>query len=201
MPVVDPIDLAVQQACARRERRHVLRGVAGLFAGAMLGSLASGTEALAEVPEADRRLALINAHTWERLDVVYFSQGRYDEDALTRINELMRDHRADKARIMDRGLIDDLVRLHATLDTEEPIHLLSGYRTPETNARLRKRSMGVAKYSLHMEGRAADIHVPGIGTRALQQAALAMQSGGVGYYRRSGFVHLDTGRIRHWERG
>ena len=102
---------------------------------------------------------------------------------------------------MDRVLFDSLSRLHASLDTDEPLHLLSGYRTPETNAKLRQRSKGVAKFSLHMEGRAADIYVPGVPTRTLQQAALSMQAGGVGYYGRSGFVHIDTGNVRHWERG
>jgi len=195
------LDVSSIDPGVREGRRQFLRTGAGLVAASLVGSLVPGSAALADVPESDRRLLLVNAHTWEELDVVYFQYGGYVEQALTEINELMRDHRADKARVMDRRLVDDLVRLYATVDTDEPIHLLSGYRTPETNARLRKRSMGVAKFSLHMEGRAADIHIPGIHTRELQQAALAMQSGGVGYYRRSGFVHVDTGRIRNWERG
>lgn len=173
--------------------------MAAVGIGMGLGMSLSGS-AKAEVPQADRRLNLVNAHTWERIDVVYFEKGRYVDEALGRIDELMRDHRADLSHLMDRRLIDDLARLHASFDTDEPLHLLSGYRTPETNAKLRRRSMGVAKYSLHMEGRAADIHIPGVGTRTLQEAALSMQSGGVGYYKRSGFVHVDTGRIRHWER-
>ena len=184
---------------ARSRRAFLARAVACTGVVATLGAGASG--ARAEVPSRERRLRLVNAHTWERLDVVYFADGRYDEEALGRIDHLMRDRRADVSRPMDRQLIDDMVRLHGSLDTEEPLHLLSGYRTPETNAKLRKRSRGVAKYSLHMEGRAADIYVPGTSTRTLQAAALAMSSGGVGYYGRSGFVHLDTGRIRHWERG
>ena len=172
-------------------------GAAGLGAGALLAA----APARADVPSADRRLSLVNAHTGELLDIVYFTHGMYIDESLAAINHLMRDHRANEERIMDPHLLDDLARLHASLGTDQPLHLLSGYRTPATNARLRKRSKGVAKYSLHMEGRAADIHVPGLSARQIQEAALAMRSGGVGYYARSGFVHIDTGAVRHWERG
>lgn len=168
----------------------------GLGAAALLGA----APARAALP-AERRLSLVNDHTWERLDIVYFTHGMYIDESLAAINHLMRDHRANEERVMDPRLLDDLVTLHASLGTDEPIHLLSGYRTPATNARLRKRSKGVAKYSLHMEGKAADIHVPGVSTRQIQKAALAMRAGGVGYYKRSGFVHIDTGAVRHWERG
>jgi len=174
-------------------------GAAGIGA-AGIGALLGAAPARAALP-VERRLNLVNSHTWERLDIVYFTRGMYIDESLVAIGHLMRDHRANEERIMDPRLLDDLVTLHASLDTDEPIHLLSGYRTPETNAKLRKRSKGVAKYSLHMEGKAADIHVPGVATRELRKAALAMRAGGVGYYARSGFVHIDTGAVRNWERG
>ena len=182
-------------------RRFLRRGIAGAGMAVATGSILASGAARAEVPAAERRLNLVNTHTWERLDIVYFTHGMYIDESLTAISHLMRDHRAEEECTMDRYLFDDLARLHASLDTDEPLHLLSGYRTPATNAKLRQRSKGVAKYSLHMEGRAADIYVPGIPTRTLQQAALAMEAGGVGYYARSGFVHIDTGRIRNWGRG
>ena len=198
MPPASP-DAAVSSASRRTFLRRGAAGVA-LAAGGTAGGAASGAAPTGALTSR-RRLNLVNTHTWERLDVVYFTRGMYIDESMTAISHLMRDHRAGEECAMDRVLFDSLSRLHASLDTEEPLHLLSGYRTPETNAKLRQRSKGVARFSLHMEGRAADIYVPGVPTRTLQQAALAMQAGGVGYYGRSGFVHIDTGRVRNWERG
>lgn len=183
------------------DRRRFLSGSLAVGVGACL--FAGGIRKVrADVPElVDRTLRLVNAHTWEKQDITYCVRGNYDPDNLGKIDYLMRDHRRNVATAMDVNLLDSLVRLHASLETDEAIHVLSGYRTPETNAELRKQSLGVAKYSLHMSGKAADIYIPGIATRTLQEAALAMQSGGVGYYAKSGFVHIDSGRIRHWERG
>lgn len=180
-------------------RAFLRRAGAGLGAAALVGG-GLPLAARAALP-TERRLSLVNAHTWERLDVVYFTHGMYIDESLAAVSHLMRDHRAGEERLMDPRLLDDLVRLHASLETEEPLHLLSGYRTPATNAKLRMRSKGVAKYSLHMEGRAADIYVPGVPTEELQRAALDMRAGGVGYYKSSNFVHIDTGEVRHWERG
>lgn len=149
-------------------------------------------------PEPDRRLRLVNAHTWEKLDLVYWSRGEYVKDSMHEINMLMRDHRANELMDMDAKLIDDLHTLYNLLDTKERIHILSGYRTKATNAKLRQRSNGVAKYSLHMEGRAADISVPGRNAKQVREAALSMKAGGVGYYASSGFVHIDTGNVRNW---
>jgi len=148
----------------------------------------------------ERRLRMTNAHTWEKIDLVYWADGNYIAESLNEINYLMRDHRADKVKPIDIDLIDQLYILYTALDTKERVHVLSGYRTPETNAALRKRSQGVAKYSLHMEARAMDINIPGTQARDIQQTALAMKAGGVGYYARSGFVHIDTGAVRNWER-
>lgn len=169
-------------------------------AGACAGVLGSGS-ALAAMPKRKTRtLRMVNAHTWEKLDIVYYINGMYIDESLQKIDYVMRDRRVGATHKMDTHLLDDLVRLHESLGTEERIHLLSGYRTPQTNAALRARSSGVAKYSLHMEGKAADIYIPGIETRTLQLAALDMHSGGVGFYEKSHFVHIDTGRVRNWER-
>jgi len=149
-------------------------------------------------PPKRRSIRLVNAHTWEDLDIVYLTRGVLIDESLQAISQLMRDHRADKSIPIDPALIDELYMVHASLGTDEPLHILSGYRTPETNAKLRKRTRGVARFSLHMEGKAADIYVPGIKTLELQQAALALKVGGVGYYSKSGFVHVDTGDVRRW---
>ncbi len=156
------------------------------------------TQTVAKSSKPDRRLRLVNAHTWEKLDIVFWTQGVYIDESLEQINYLMRDHRANAATQMDRKLIDDLHNLYQLMNTEERIHILSGYRTPATNAKLRKRSPGVAKYSLHMEGRAVDLNIPGRSARDIKKAALSMKAGGVGYYASSGFVHIDTGNVRHW---
>lgn len=170
---------------------------AGLGMG--LGALACGSApalALLEAPE--RRLRLANAHTWEKLDIVYWADGEYIPESMAEINHLMRDHRANRAKAMDVDLIDQLFTLVSLLETKERVHILSGYRTPETNARLRKYSSGVAKYSLHMEARALDINIPTVRSKTIQRSAIAMKAGGVGYYPGPGFVHIDTGEVRSW---
>ena len=150
-------------------------------------------------PDRDaRRLRLVNAHTGERFDGAYRVRDTYIDESLAKLAHLMRDHRADREHEIDPGLYDILHDLHARLDTDVPFRVLSGYRAPETNASLRKRSSGVARYSLHMEGRAADIHLPGTATSVLRREALALRAGGVGYYSSSGFVHVDTGDVRSW---
>jgi len=147
---------------------------------------------------ASRRLHIVDAHAWEDLDVVYYTHGIHIDENIAQLNHLMRDRRANVARAIDTKLYDQLFALCHFLNTDQPVHVLSGYRTPETNARLRRRSSGVAKYSLHMEGRAADIYFPGVSVKQLQRAALDLKAGGVGLYSKSNFVHVDTGQIRHW---
>lgn len=151
-------------------------------------------------PNSIRRIHLINVHTGDNYDLVYFKNGEYVSDSIARLNHLMRDRRANVATNMDTTLYDQLYLLQTTLGLNRPIHVLSGYRTPETNAKLRRRSKRVAKHSLHMEGRAADIYVPGTHVSKLQQAALGFAAGGVGLYSSSNFIHLDTGPVRNWGR-
>ncbi len=193
--------VATKQANNNQQRRKFLRKSVTAATVVGLGSLASNSFAsalTAPIFDPDKRLKLVNTHTWEQLDVVYWSQGRYIPDSLLKISYLMRDHRADESIDMDPKLIDDLHKLYGLLDSNERIHILSGYRTKATNAKLRRRSSGVAKFSLHMEGRALDISLPGRSAQQVRTAALSMNAGGVGYYGASGFVHIDTGTVRNW---
>lgn len=183
------------------QRRQFLRKSAQ--AAAIIGAGSITSPALASALTApyygpDHKLRLVNAHTWEKLDIVFWSEGLHIDQSMQEISHLMRDHRADETISMDYQLIDDLYTLYNLLGTTERIHVLSGYRTKATNAKLRSRSSGVAKYSLHMEGRALDINVPGKTAKQIREAAMSMGSGGVGYYPSSGFVHIDTGNVRAW---
>lgn len=167
------------------------------------GSLVAGFPSLATASarkpyQSPRNLAFLNTHTGERLVLTYFEKGRYISDALQEVNYLLRDHRTDDVYDIDTALLDQLYNLRVMLGINKPFHIISGYRSPYTNALLHEQSDGVAAKSLHMEGRAIDIRIEGFSTKRLRNAAIAMQSGGVGYYRRSDFVHLDTGRIRTW---
>jgi uncharacterized protein YcbK (DUF882 family) len=144
-------------------------------------------------------LAFHNTHTGDQLNLTYFERGRYIKDALHEINHLFRDYHDGTVHPIDPALLDQLYDLKHTLEVRKPFHIVSGYRSPATNADLRKHSDGVAKNSLHMEGRAIDIRIEGLDTRRIRNAALAMRRGGVGYYERSNFVHLDTGSVRTWE--
>jgi uncharacterized protein YcbK (DUF882 family) len=155
------------------------------------------TAALA--PEsASRALAFFNTHTGERLGVTYFKNGAYRPDALHRIDRILRDHRTGDMVAMDRRLLDLLVGVQRRLAIDAPFHIISAYRSPQTNAMLRKQGSGVAKRSYHLLGRAIDIRLPGCDTHRLKRTCLALRGGGVGYYARSDFVHVDTGEIRTW---
>jgi uncharacterized protein YcbK (DUF882 family) len=146
----------------------------------------------------ERAIAFHNLHTGERLKTVYWADGAYLREGLQEIDHLMRDFRTGEVERMDPKLMDILYVLRGKLDSTAPFQLISGYRSPKTNAMLRQRSSGVAKRSLHMQGRAADVYLPGRDLKTLRKAALALKAGGVGYYPKPGFVHLDTGRVRFW---
>ncbi|RRQ20018.1 DUF882 domain-containing protein [Thiohalobacter thiocyanaticus] len=174
-------------------RRGFIKNIAGL--GALLGSPA----ALARIGTPTRReLALHNLHTGESTEVVYWRDGDYAGSALADLNHLLRDHRSGEVWDMDPALLDQLYLLQRQVGVERPYQVISGYRSPSTNAMLRGQSSGVAKRSLHMQGRAIDIRLPGVKLSKLREAALTLQAGGVGYYPQSNFVHLDTGRVRFW---
>jgi uncharacterized protein YcbK (DUF882 family) len=145
-----------------------------------------------------RTLSFEHAHTGEKLKLTYFERGNYIKGALHEINYLLRDFRTDEIHPIDTALLDQLFDVNQTLGLNKPFHILSGYRSPSTNAQLRKHSRGVAEHSFHIQGRAIDIRVEGVSSKTIRNAALAMAQGGVGYYPRSNFVHLDTGKHRTW---
>jgi uncharacterized protein YcbK (DUF882 family) len=150
------------------------------------------------VGHAPRALSFYNLHTDERLRTVYWEDGEYVTGALDRINYILRDFRRNEIKPIDRKLLDLLVALRKKLDTSADIDIISGYRSPQTNAMLHAHSEGVAIHSMHVYGKAIDIHVPGRELAMVRRAALSLQYGGVGYYPHSDFVHVDTGRVRHW---
>ena len=149
-------------------------------------------------PETTRALSFYNVHTGETLKTVYFDRGEYVPGALLEVNYFFRDFRANQIKAIDPRLLDLLHRINQALDTSQPFNLISGYRSPTTNAWLAFQSEGVARHSLHMYGMASDINVQGRSLALLRLVALAMSGGGVGYYPRSDFVHVDTGRVRRW---
>lgn len=148
--------------------------------------------------QGERALTLCNLHTGEELSRTYWADGEYLSESLADINHLLRDHRSDEIHPMDPQLLDMLHQLRHKVGSHKPYEIISGYRSPKTNAKLRGKSRGVAKRSLHMQGKAIDIRLPGQDLAKLRQAALSLKAGGVGYYPKSNFLHVDTGRVRHW---
>jgi uncharacterized protein YcbK (DUF882 family) len=147
---------------------------------------------------AAKRIALLNLHTDERLEIEYFRDDAYVADALASIAHVLRDFRTGEQHAIDPKLMDYLVEVALRVGVPPEFSVICGYRSRETNQRLHARSQGVAKNSLHMEGRAIDVRLPKIDCAALAASALDLARGGVGYYRTSDFVHLDTGRYRTW---
>ncbi len=146
----------------------------------------------------EKQLAFLNLHTGERIRTTYWAEGRYQPEALMAIKNILRDHRTDEAYEMDLNLLNMLQLLHLRMDAREDFHVISAYRSPKTNAMLSSRSSGVATRSLHMQGKAIDIRLPGHALTDLRKAVLSLESGGVGYYPKSNFIHIDTGRVRQW---
>lgn len=145
-----------------------------------------------------RRLRMYSGRTGERLDTIYWIDGKYIPEALAEINHFMRDWRNNLVTRIDTRTIDIMAAAHRLMDVNEPYMLLSGYRSPQTNAMLRSRSSGVARNSLHMKGEAADLRLGGRSVSQMARAAAALQAGGVGRYSRSNFVHMDCGVARSW---
>ncbi len=177
-------------------RRDFIKLSAGAFAASFL-PLPALASALTE-SDARRHLAFHNTHTGETADVCFYDWGDYCPEALQQINHILRDHRTNDVKPIDLKLLDRLYALKVKIGTDTPFHVISGYRSPATNAMLRKISTGVARKSFHTRGMAIDIRLPDYDTRKLRDACIALNSGGVGYYRDSDFVHLDTGPVRHW---
>jgi uncharacterized protein YcbK (DUF882 family) len=187
-------------------RRHLLALGAGGAAAMLLPSWAHAAESdRSSTPFArpqllqERRLAFRHRHTGETVNVVYYADGLYIPAAIKQITHLMRDHRTDQEMPIDPALFDLLFALQMRLGRRDPFEIYSGYRSPSTNALLRQtRGRSVAKHSLHMQGMAADIGIERVSTYDIAKAALILQEGGVGFYRRSNFVHVDVGPVRSW---
>jgi uncharacterized protein YcbK (DUF882 family) len=175
-------------------RRRVLRRLAlGLTAAALVPP----AELLASL-SATRSLSFLHTHTGEHLSIVYYSGGGYVASALDQLNELLRDHRSGEIHSIDPALFDLLHEAQRLTGSRGTYQVISGYRSPKTNSMLRKNGGGVARKSLHMQGQAIDVRLTDVSTHELRAAALELERGGVGYYAKSDFVHLDTGRVRRW---
>lgn len=189
-------------------RRRVLQAggaLAGVSAtGAWVGTArsqeaAAGRDAApSHAAEAPKRIALLNLHTGERLESEYFRDGAYVPEALSAIDVLLRDFRTGERHAIDPALMDYLVDVAHTVGADPAFSVISGYRSPQSNAHLREQSTGVAQRSLHMEGRAIDVRMNSVDCASLAARAEDLKRGGVGYYRASDFVHLDTGAFRTW---
>ena len=187
----------VRLAEVRMSRRRVL--TAGMLMGAAVWCAPALANALTyDSDPYERSLAFYNTHTSERLKTIYWIQGVYLPEALQEMYRILRDHRANAMRPIDIHLFDLLYAMQCKLETRRPFHVVSGYRTPQTNALLRARRRGVAKNSLHIQGRAVDIRLPGTESAVIRRVALSLHAGGVGYYPQSDFVHVDTGPVRSW---
>ena len=147
---------------------------------------------------SERSLDFINLHTSEKLSCCYWLNGEYQPHRLTEINYILRDHRAEEVYAIDPALLDLLYLIREVSSSQAPFHIISAYRSPKTNEKLRSRNSGVAKRSLHMQGKAIDIRLPDISLAQLRDTAISLQAGGVGYYKDSNFIHIDIGRTRTW---
>ncbi len=204
-------------------RRRLLKGAMAASAGGMVGSQVAmaHTAAAGPVPYAslvtpahprpspaplvgrafggETRLAHVhNLHTGESLRAVYYENGRYVPDAMSELMKVLRDWRNGEEHLMDPRLFDVMHALRGKLDTAEPFQVISGYRSPETNAAMHERSHQVASNSQHTQGRASDVRIEGVELSRLHGAALDLAAGGVGYYPVSNFVHVDVGPVRQW---
>ena len=186
-------DARCQESSAILNRRDFLR----------LGAGATATLLTAPVfakisRQQERSLSFYHTHTGETTSTVYWAEGDYLESGLQDINTILRDHRSGEIYTMDSRLLDLLYVLQSQVDSTETYQIISGYRSPATNASLRKKGSGVAKRSYHMQGKAIDVRLPGCELKQLRSAALGLKSGGVGYYPGSDFIHVDVGPVRHW---
>jgi uncharacterized protein YcbK (DUF882 family) len=177
------------------QRRELLRF--GFAAATATGLGASASGALAALG-GGRELTLRNLHTGESLTAAYWEAGRYLPDALAEVSKVLRDHRTGEVHAIDPRLLDLLASLAGKVEARPQFQVISGYRSPASNASLHSKSSGVATKSLHMQGKAIDIRMGGVDLAHVRRAALGLRGGGVGYYPSSDFVHVDTGRVRQW---
>ena len=181
-------------------RRHMLKLVGGGLVVGVGGPLlpVNAFAAVAAQTSGARRLAFLNTHTGDRFSEAYWENGAYVPGAMAEIKHVMRDHRSNETHDIDPRMLDQLHQLNGLVGAAAPYQIISGYRSPATNAMLHENSDGVATHSLHMEGRAIDIRMQGVELARLRDAARSMNAGGVGYYQASDFIHVDSGRVRRW---
>lgn len=174
-------------------RRHFVLGVIGLSTLGFFPGISAAAEG-----SVDGGLAFLNLHTGEYLSTKIRLGEAISEDDQAAVNQLLRDHRSGDIYPIDPDLLKLLLRLQEKVGVAGPFHVISCYRSPATNARLRSAGHGVVSRSLHLQGKAIDIRLPGCELEKLRDAAIALKAGGVGYYERSNFLHVDTGRVRYW---
>lgn len=178
-------------------RRHFLTLGSGLALSGIVGP--ASARPLPNTPSpAQRSLHLVNLYTQESDSVTYWMNGRYVPAAMERLNYLMRDHKTDSVFAIDPALYDLVWNLRHTLKANGPLQIVCGYRTQENNAAMRRVKRGVAKNSYHMQGKAIDLRISGISVNKIGATARGLKAGGVGVYRGSQFVHVDTGPVRSW---
>ena len=184
---------SMEQATDGASRRNFLNIAVGAGVAALLPA-----RALAAAPE--RSLRFYNTHTGEFTSTTYWADGQFIQEGLQQATFILRDFRNGAQKAIDPGLLDLLVQLRGMVGSggASAFHIISGYRSPQTNALLRESTGGVARHSMHLEARAIDIRMPGIALDRLRAAAIGLQGGGVGFYPDSNFVHVDTGRVRTW---
>ncbi len=187
------------QMTEQRSSRMTRRGILGVFAATAIAAAPTAGGAFFNRGAGDiRRLRMYSGRTGERMDTIYWVDGQYIDEALREVSLFMRDWRNGQAVQIDTRTVDIMAAAHRLLDTSEPYMLLSGYRSPETNAMLRASSSGVARNSLHMRGQAADLRMSSRTVRQVAAAAAACNAGGVGRYSGSNFTHMDCGDVRTW---
>jgi uncharacterized protein YcbK (DUF882 family) len=146
----------------------------------------------------EKVVALYNTHTGESVNAVYWFRGQYLPETMSAVDRVLRDHRTDEIKPIDPQLLDLLHAISEELECSHPFYVISAYRSPTTNAFLRFMSRRVAEHSLHMDGKAVDLRIPGWASHTVRRVAMELRMGGVGYYRRSDFVHVDVGPVRYW---
>lgn len=193
-------NLKIMKSPEQERRNFLVRGSRTLAAVAAIGSVTTPVQQLfaAEQIRSPRTLRFFNTHTGEEEVVDYRIGNTYNEKALVKLNTILRDHRANESIAMDNALFDQLWSLQQIIQSDEYFEIISGYRSKSTNDKLRKRSSGVARNSYHLYGRAIDFRLRGTKISTVRKVALMLKAGGVGYYPKSSFVHIDTGPVRNW---
>jgi len=194
--MASPPDISPYMTNRVLSRRGFLKASALALGGCFLPGVLMGTAQAST--QSERSLAFYNLHTGEDLKTIYWSEGQYLPEALNEINHILRDYRSGEVTAIDARLLDLLHDLSGSMGAPAHFHVISGYRSPHTNAVMREHSTGVARNSMHTQGKAIDIRLPGHSLLSLHKAAVRLRGGGVGYYPGSDFVHMDTGRIRYW---